>query len=367
MHPFSDFYNFWAELHKKAWKTGFAFQRGKGDHLKQKIMKKQWLLSLIFTFICGVIYGQNLIRVNNNPAADPDYLTLQEANDNASNGDTIYVEGSATTYSGADISKSLTIIGPGFFLSENDSTQANGLEANIYGQINFNAGSTGSVITGIKVSSVFINVDDIVISRCYIGATIYFSSNIDNILILQNYVGGSIQTSGGGIITNGIISNNIFNNNISISSTSGPLQVVNNVLFGSYSYISVYNSSIANNILSNTNNIINENTGNTITNNLLARDGTNANGNQYNVVMANVFVDFNGNLGYSTDGKWQLKPGSPAIGAGVSGVDCGVFGGTSPYVLSGLPAVPRIYEASIAGTAYSDQGLQCTIKIKSGQ
>lgn len=329
-------------------------------------MKKQWLLSLIFTFICGIIYGQNLIRVNNNAGADPDYLTLQEANDNANNGDTIYMEGSATTYSGADISKSLTIIGPGFFLSENDSTQANGLEANIYGQINFNAGSAGSVITGIKVSSVNITVDDIVISRCYIGGNIVFSSNIDNILILQNYVGGSISTLGG-IITNGIISNNILNNGISTYSTSGPLQVVNNVSFGNYASISVYNSSIANNILSNTNNIINENTGNTITNNLLARDGTNANGNQYNVVMANVFVDFNGNLGYSTDGKWQLKPGSPAIGAGVSGVDCGVFGGPTPYVLSGLPAVPRIYEAAIAGTAYSDQGLQCTIKVKSGE
>jgi hypothetical protein len=325
-------------------------------------MKKQWLLSLIFTFICGIIYGQNLIRVNNNAGADPDYLTLQEANDNASNGDTIYVEGSATTYAGADISKSLTIIGPGFFLSENDSTQANGLEANI-GSISLNAGSAGSVITGIKVSTVYIYVDNIVVSRCHVSS-INFNSNIDNILVLQNYVSNIHRSAGN--ITNGIISNNIVGGSINISSTSGPLQVINNVLLGA-GYISVTNSSIANNILSHTAGQIYEHTGNTITNNLLARDGTNANGNQYNVVMANVFVDFNGNLGYSTDGKWQLKAGSPAIGAGVSGVDCGVFGGTTPYVLSGLPAVPRIYEAIIAGTAYSDKGLQCIIKVKSGE
>ncbi len=83
--------------------------------------------------------------------------------------------------------------------------------------------------------------------------------------------------------------------------------------------------------------------------------------------MANVFVDFNSTLGYSTDGKWQLKTGSPAIGAGVSGVNCGVFGGVTPYVLSGVPNLPHIYQAAIAGTAYSDAGLSCTIKIKSGK
>jgi hypothetical protein len=325
-------------------------------------MKRKMLLSLIFSLLCGIVSGQRLIRVNNNAGADPDYLTLQEANDNANNGDTIYVEGSTTMYAGADISKSLTIIGPGFFLSQNDSTQANGLEASI-GSISLNAGSVGSVLTGIKVSTVYIYVDNIVVSRCHVSS-INFNSNIDNILVLQNYV-SNIQISAG-VITNGIISNNIVGGSINIPSTSGPLQVINNVLFGA-GHISVTNSSIANNILSHMGGQIYEHTGNTITNNLLAQAGTNANGNQYNVVMANVFVDFNGNLRYSTDGKWKLKAGSPAIGAGVSGVDCGVFGGTTPYILSGLPAVPHIYEAAIAGTAYSDQGLQCIIKVKSGE
>ena len=53
--------------------------------------------------------------------------------------------------------------------------------------------------------------------------------------------------------------------------------------------------------------------------------------------MATVFVDYSGTLGKSDDAKWKLKAGSPAIGAGVSGVDCGVFGGVTPYVLSGVP------------------------------
>jgi len=83
--------------------------------------------------------------------------------------------------------------------------------------------------------------------------------------------------------------------------------------------------------------------------------------------MTTVFVDLNGTLGYSDDERYKLKAGSPAIGAGVSGVDCGAFGGVTPYVLSGLPPFPRIYEATIPGTAYSDKGLSCTIKIKAGK
>jgi len=326
-------------------------------------MKKQFLLSLILTLFCGIIYGQHLIRVNNDVNADADYTTLQEANDNASNGDTIYLEGSITNYEGVVLSKKLTIIGPGYFLSENDSTQANGLEA-YTSSLDFDAGSAGSIITGIKVSTVYIRVNDIIIKRCK-ADYIYNYGDINNILILQNYVGyiGSYT----GIITNGIISNNIVTSQIYLGSNSGPLQITNNVILALYSTpISVYNSSIANNIIASSYDI-NENTGNTITNNILSCTGTNANGNQYNIVMTNVFVDYNDTYGYSTDGKWKLKKGSPAIGAGVSGVDCGVFGGVTPYVLSGLPALPHIYEAAIAGTAYSDQGLSCTIKIKSGK
>ncbi len=328
-------------------------------------MKKQLLLGLIFTLVGGIVCGQHLIRVNNNAGADPDYATIQAANDAASNGDTIYVEGSTTEYAGADISKRLIIIGPGYFLTKNDSTQANGLEAKITGSVDFNAGSGGSIITGCFVSNINLGADNLIITRCNVS---YISQNVtivNNILIVQNYVTGiSLQTYK---ITNSIIANNI-TDFIYCSYSSGPLQIINNTVTGyNYGGISAYNSSIANNILTHASGNITVNTGNTINNNILACAGTNANGNLYNVVMTNVFVDFSGSLKYSDDAKWKLKTGSPAIGAGVSGVDCGVFGGAAPYVLSGIPNLPHIYEASIPGTAYSDKGLACTIKVKSGK
>ena len=100
--------------------------------------------------------------------------------------------------------------------------------------------------------------------------------------------------------------------------------------------------------------LIDENTGNTITYNMMASDGTDANGNQYNIDMDLVFADFDGALELSTDGKWELKAGSPAIGAGSGGIDCGAYGGPAPYILSGIPMLPHIYEADVPASATSD-------------
>ena len=43
----------------------------------------------------------------------------------ASAGDTIYIESSPVPYGPLDMYKRLVVIGTGYFLSENDSTQAN--------------------------------------------------------------------------------------------------------------------------------------------------------------------------------------------------------------------------------------------------
>ena len=47
------------------------------------------------------------------------------------------------------------------------------------------------------------------------------------------------------------------------------------------------------------------------------------------------------------DSLLQLAPNSPAIGAGFNGVDIGMFDGPEPYVLSGIPPFPWIYEFTV--------------------
>jgi hypothetical protein len=69
----------------------------------------------------------------------------------------------------------------------------------------------------------------------------------------------------------------------------------------------------------------------------------------------------------STDGRWEMKAGSPALGSGSGGVDCGAFGGSTPYILSGVPNLPHIYEADVPASATSSSGLQVSIKVKSGE
>jgi hypothetical protein len=72
---------------------------------------------------------------------------------------------------------------------------------------------------------------------------------------------------------------------------------------------------------------------------------------------------FVGLTGHTTDSQYQLKAGSPAIGAGLSGEDCGMFGGNTPYRLSGLPNIPSVYFLG-APTTSNGNTLPVTISVK---
>ncbi len=330
-------------------------------------MKKLLFSMVIMGSLCHFLGAQHLLRVNNNPGFDVDYTTLQAAVDAAIGGDTIYVEGSTTYYAGATINKQLTIVGPGYYLNENPKTQANKLEAQINSDLTFAAGSEGSTLMGcVFFDGLIINTGDITVIRNLLWE-VDFEGTSDNILFAQNYVGRSVQATAGQI-SNAVIANNIIGRQIWAQPASGPLVVSNNVLITTnYTFpIDCHNANIQNNIVIRNIASISLNSGNSINNNILAADGTDASGNQYNIDMTTVFADFDGQLEMSTDGKWKLKAGSPALGAGASGVDCGAYGGLAPYILSGIPNLPHIYEASVQAATSSESGLQVTILVKSG-
>ncbi len=329
-------------------------------------MKKLLFLMAAFALSCNTLDAQHLHRVNNNTDFDADFTTLQDAVDAAADHDTIYVEGSATPYLGATINKPLTIVGPGYFLDENPETQAIKTESVFSRMITFESGSEGSAIMGcqLEYTVLAIAASDIKAIRNYLYS-VDFTDNCSNILLSQNYITLSISAVYGSI-TNSIISNNIIGRQLGLSNASGSFVVSNNVFISTaYSFpIDVNNASIQNNILAYEQAGISENTGNSISYNIMAADGANANGNQYNIDMDKVFADFDESLKLSTDGKWELKEDSPAIGAGVGGEECGAFGGPSPYILSGIPGLPHIYEAEVPAAATSESGLQVIIKVK---
>ena len=64
------------------------------------------------------------------------------------------------------------------------------------------------------------------------------------------------------------------------------------------------------------------------------------------------------------DKAYKLNPTSSAKGAGVGGIDCGAFGGNDSYVLSGLPAIPHIYDIVAPTSGSATSGLAVKVKVK---
>lgn len=315
-------------------------------------------------------------RINNTPGVNANFTTVVAALASASvvNDDTLYVEGSATAYAGFTLSKRLVIIGTGYFLSganSNTGLQANANSANFAsGYIIYDSTASGSVImgldnfymaTGPNLGSA---TDNITLTRCYIAGIIsYYGVTANTIMagwkINKCYVASTLGSSSF-VIQNWEITNNIFAGSLDIPNANNVNNLVRNNVFRST--VSVYGGYFANNIINNTTfTVLNV----TIKNNLAigAPAGftsyVGTNGNLNNQTDAALFQGLTGN---STDGQWRLKAGtSPAIGAGLTigavvTPDCGAFGATDPYKLSGIPNIPTIYSLTVpasipAGTA----------------
>ncbi len=331
-------------------------------------MKKAMLLTLFLYGLLASTLMAGTYRVNNKLTNNPSakiYSNLQDAHDAAYNGDTLMIEGSPDSYNDLTCTKRLVIKGPGYYLDENPGISANKLSAQV-SSMYLNSGSNGSLIMGIQISwNLAISDDNITVRRCSLGTNVAIGNNenitISECILLLNgynsYFSGSIVTNL--IVTNNIIiqpvsfqagSTGVFLNNVFVSeyiTIPTGFDLKNNILFtAGKDYINLpllpdpevsYNLSIGNQF------------------------GT-ANHNQANVSESVLFM---GALTESTDGKWQLKEGSPAFGAGEGGINCGAFGGPQPYILSGVPAGPVIYELNVSSYSTNDNKLPVTIKVKS--
>jgi hypothetical protein len=279
-------------------------------------------------------------------------------------GDTLHIEPSQVSYGSLTSTKKLVILGPGYFLNQNANQQANPVTASIV-SFSLNAGSSGTIISGLIISNhSYISTGNITIIRNYFSANIYLSRDYSysNVIITGNYgidQIGANGSSGTTLITNVLILNNYLSQ-VSLNSQFSGV-IANNVITNYNSQ--TYNFTIKNNICTHIDNYpVFTGSYNVISNNICSTtSGLPAgNGNQLSVSMSTVFV---GLAGHTTDSQWQLKAGSPALGAGLSGEDCGMFGGTTPYHLSGLPKIPSFYFLSAPSTSNGNT-LPVTISVK---
>ena len=345
-----------------------------------KISTSLKLLFLAVLFFTSMPLMATTLRINNNLTTDKTnriYASLQEANDDVATkaGDTLLVDGSIKIHANFNCSKKLIIIGPGYLLTQNVG-QASTVPATTQ-SINFLAGSEGSVIIGLTFSSydpnyaphVFVN--SISIIRCYLTNGLYISASISNMIVIQNYFLSNgltairvsdINNSFSGIT----LKNNIFNGDLYIVRASSYIKAIfsnveHNIFLGN---IQIESSTFRSNIIASTTStldIISPSIQNNITlGTQLSAYAT----NQSYKDNTQLFVGLTAANNKSPDGQYKLIAGNAFATAGYNNEEPGIFGGTEPYVLSGIPTIPTIYELQADAVANKQDGLNVTIKAR---
>jgi hypothetical protein len=340
---------------------------------------KRVLLFISLTFITLNIQAK-VWRINNTPGVAADFTNpdLAVANAAVVTGDTLHLEASTINYNGFTLKKRLVFIGPGYFLggaNANTGLQANPNTATI-ASFYFDTLSSGSQFMGLTLSGVSPNfqgasdngagTDNLTFTRCNLNFFQTFGyTNANN--TITGFVFNKCYLQGMDMsvyrVQNCEFTNNIFISSLTLNNVFNLNNLVRNNVFRSS--INIYSGYFANNIITSTTfTTVNV----TIKNNIST--GTNlpaGNGNINSATDAALFLGLTGN---STDGQWQLKAGSVAIGAGetVSAItpDCGAYGTADPYRLSGIPAIPTIYSLTVPATVASNATtMPITISTKS--
>ena len=315
--------------------------------------------------------------VDNQPSRPADFRTIQDAIDAASIGDTILVSGSSMSYSdNILLTKKLRIVGPGYFIPENGLGGAESTSAEIgFFQIqdvvdpfdpDFGRSPSGSIIEGLdqSTSQTIISASGVTIRRMNISNLISSGNNnhISRSWIGSIHIQADPNTPNSGnhnLITSSRISSLnsssevigssvdfcVFENQAgnTFSNPGGTVSVRNSIFIssagsGSYSG-AVFDSCMAIGPFTLS-------TGN---------GNTNLASNQ----LSNVFQ-----LGSLTDKQYVLKAGSAAIGSGKNGASRGMFGGPSPYIISGIPAIPRIKSISLPTLVPDSTGLTFEVQAE---
>ena len=338
-------------------------------------MKHNLFLLSLFAFLC-LDTSAAILRVNNNTGSTTAYTTAQAAHNAAATGDTIHIESSPNSYGNLTCTKKLTWIGNGYFTDPTVTGFNPGLQSqpapSRLDLISANSGSADSYFSGL-MGQINIGTSNITIKRCYVMPSLYFTSGntVSNTNVTQCFIWGDIQLSGSPAVSSNIlIHNNIITGSVLLSPSNLSNISIQNNFIGSGNIATIPSGIIANNIIHNAsgNVSISSNSGAVINNLFMNQTNTNYVGSNGNIFVSgsanSTNTVFTNAKSVNYDNWCILKAGSPAIGGGGGGVDMGPRGGATPYVLSGVPAVPSVYQLTVTSTP-STTTLPCVISTKS--
>lgn len=313
------------------------------------------------------------------------FSDIQAAVDAANSNDWIYVY-PGVYVDDVTINKAIRLIGPGFRLNDNYPNSAVfNTDADLVGEL-FVTGTEGVLIEGLKLRTVRVQAaESVVIQRCWV-----YRAAIDNSIVRIKAVyfsGGSWSSTGGTASENQlriighsevIILNSILHDTYSSvgrevflwagqssDGATGSLIIdrcflANRMYFGRLavvvknSFAYTYGATQYNGIsLNRYNNFTASNWG--------GNNTTVAAGTLWDSVLAG-YVNNPNSLSF--DARYQLSESSLATGAADDGGDCGPFGGSSPYILSGVPALPFIYKLAVPEEASTGGGIDVNIKVR---
>lgn len=283
-----------------------------------------------------------ILRVSNVTGSSAPYATIEAAHDAANSGDTIMVDASNVAYfeGSYTMTKSIVLIGPGYWLVENGVIEEGASSAMLSA---LHLKGEGSVIKGFNISHLYIEAPKVVVERCSTGA-VTFSKGADNCIVHQNFITGGITTSGG---TTSRTSYHQITNNIFTSSNTGSNLVgsLTHCFFGyntfrtSQLYVgNIYNTTFEYNIVQA---MKDAGDGNSFSNNY-----------ETSVVNTQSTSDF-------IDSDYLNKIELPADVMS----KYGAFAGDSPYVLAGVPSGPVIQDLIVPTSVEMGSKMNVTIKI----
>jgi hypothetical protein len=347
---------------------------------------------LIFSLIVNISLAQSTIRVT----SGQNLQTLIDANP----AETFYLVEPGIQNTNLDIGKKVTIIGTGYFLTQNNTASPGEV---IVSHIRFKPGSDGSMITGLKTASININANNVIVQRCYVegeGGRIrigytglgnsggYWNGTANNFMLLQNYAARLewIARPENGVTNssanNCVVKGNIFfrygfhlEGNISgeISNNTFMPGIASNENYHSYeagsSSCKILPIILRNNIMPRINQNycqINALPTTDFNGNVFTQNFTNLTpSNTINANPDELFLGYPNNTNnLAPDARAKLAANSVAKTAGVGGTEAGAFGGDTPYVLSGIPTIPSIYQLTVPTQVPANGTLNIQIKAK---